>query len=163
MLSNFNSFSHFFWSSGSTSTTINVEPVVVLTLHFTNPLLDINIEKFLGDQDGRIVLIDAYLKKFKFTLCNIYAPNNAALQKVFIKNPSEILISKADISSLIIGDDWNVTLEAIDKKGGIQWKPTIYQGLVVKFMKKLNLVDILRIKNPGKWCFTTGGPDVEYD
>jgi len=110
--------------------------------------LDINIEKFLGDQDGRILLIDAYLKKFKFTLCNIYAPNNAALQKVFIKNPSEILISKADISSLIIGDDWNVTLEAIDKKGGIQWKPTIYQGLVVKFMKKLNLVDILRIKNP---------------
>jgi len=36
------------------------------------------------------------------------------------ENLTEMLISKADISNLIIGGDWNVTLEAVDKKGGIQ-------------------------------------------
>ena len=50
--------------------------------------------------------------------------------------------------------DWNVTLEAIDKKGGIQWKPSVYRDLLTEFMDELNLVDILRIKNPGKRCFT---------
>ena len=121
---------------------------------FINPLFEITFENSWEDEDGRIVLINAYFKTFKFSLCNIYAPNNAALQKVFIENLTEILISKADISNLIIGGDWNVTLEAVDKKGGIQWKPSVYRDLVAEFMDELNLVDILRIKNPGKRCFT---------
>jgi len=47
--------------------------------------------------------------------------------------------------------DWNVTLEAIDKKGGIQWKSSVYRDLLAEFMDELNLVDI---KHPGKRCFT---------
>ena len=50
--------------------------------------------------------------------------------------------------------DWNVTLEAVDKKGGIQWKLSVYRDLLAEFMDELNLVDILRIKNPSKRCFT---------
>ena len=38
---------------------------------------------------------------------------NTALQKAFIENLTEILISKADISNLIRVGDWNVTLEAV--------------------------------------------------
>ena len=117
-------------------------------------MFEITIENSWEDVDGRVVLINAYFKTFKFSLCNIYAPNNAALQKVFIENLAEILISKADISNLIVVGDWNVTLEAVDKKGGIQWKPSVYRDLLVQFMDELNLVDILRIKNPGKKCFT---------
>ena len=117
-------------------------------------MFDIKTENSWGDQDGRIVLINAYFKAFKFSLCNIYAPNNAALQKLFIESLGEILISKAEVSNLIVGGDWNVTLEAIDKKGGIQWKPTPYRNLVVGLMNKLNFDDILRTKNPDKKCFT---------
>ena len=36
----------------------------------------------------------------------------------------------------------------------IQWKPSVYRDLVAEFMDELNLVNILRIKNPGKRCFT---------
>ena len=100
------------------------------------------------------MLISAYFNTFKFSLCNIYAPNNTALQKAFIENLTEILISKADISNLITVGDWNVTLEAVDEKGGIQWKPSVYRDLLAEFMDELSLVDILRIKNPSKRCFT---------
>ena len=47
--------------------------------------------------------------------------------------------------------DWNVTLEAVDKKGGIQWKPI---EICLCSFDVLNLVDVLRIKNPSKRCFT---------
>ena len=70
---------------------------------FINALFEITFENSWEDEDSRIVLINAYFKTFKFSLCNIYAPNNAALQKVFIENLTEVLISKADISNLIIG------------------------------------------------------------
>ena len=66
------------------------------------------------------VKINAYVNAFKFSLCNIYAPDNTALE-----NLTEILISKTDISNLITVGDWNATLEAVDKKGGIQWKPLV--------------------------------------
>ena len=119
-----------------------------------NPLFEITLENSWEDEDGRIVLINAYFNTFKFSLCNIYAPNNTALQKAFVENLTEILISNADISNLISVGDWNVTLEAVDKKGGIQWKPSVYRDLLAAFMDELNLVDILRIKNPSKRGFT---------
>ena len=117
-------------------------------------MFEITLENSWEDEDGRIVLISAYFNTFKFSLCNIYAPNNTALQKAFIENLTEILISKAYISNLITVGDWNVTLEAVDKKGGIQWKPSVYRDLLAEFMDELSLVDILRIKNPSKRCFT---------
>ena len=43
----------------------------------------------------------------------------------FIENLTEILISKVEISKLIIVGDWNVTLSVVDKKGDIQWKPSV--------------------------------------
>ena len=53
-----------------------------------------------------------------------------------------------------MGGDWNATLESIDKKGGVQWKPTAYRDLIIELMNELKLVDILRVKNPSKKCFT---------
>ena len=100
------------------------------------------------------MLIKASFKEFKFTLCNIYAPNNSVLQKIFIETLGEILISKADISNLIVGGDWNAALESIDKRGGVQWKPTAYRDLIIELMSELKFVDILRVRKPNKKCFT---------
>ena len=33
----------------------------------------------------------------------------------------------------------DVTLEAVDKKGGVPWKPTIYRDKVVTMMEELHL------------------------
>ena len=92
---------------------------------FINPLFEITLENSWEDEDGRILLINANFNTVKFALCNIYAPNNTALQKAFIENLTETLILKTDVSNLIRVGDWNVTLEAIDTKGGIQWKPRV--------------------------------------
>ena len=81
---------------------------------FINPLFEITFENSWEEENGRIVLINTYFKTFKFSLCNIYAPNNTALQKVFIENLTEILISKAGISNLII----------------VQWKPSVYRDSI---------------------------------
>lgn len=60
-------------------------------------------------------------------MCNVYAPNNPTLQKVFVEVPEEFFFSKAVISDLILGGDWNTTLQSIEKKGGIQWKVIAYR------------------------------------
>ena len=59
-----------------------------------NPLFKITLEfeNSWEDDDGRIVLINADFDIVKFSLCNIYAPNNTALQKAFIENLTEILV-----------------------------------------------------------------------
>ena len=57
----------------------------------------------------------------------------------FLHNLNTYLVSNTDTGSLIIGGDWNVTLEAVDKKGGVPWKPTIYRDKVVTMMEELHL------------------------
>ena len=44
-----------------------------------NPLFENSLENSWEDEDGRIVLIKAYFNTVKFSLYNIYAPNNTAL------------------------------------------------------------------------------------
>ena len=64
------------------------------------------------------------------------------------------MITNIDTGNLIVGDDWDVTLEAVDKKGGSQWKPTSYRNQVISMMKEFSLIDVYRNLNPNKLCFT---------
>ena len=50
---------------------------------------------------------------------NIYAPNKGAQQELFIKNLGANLISKTDITRIIIAGDWNGSLFPKDKSGGL--------------------------------------------
>ena len=43
-------------------------------------------------------------------------------------------MSHTEISNLIVRGDWNVTLQAMDKKGGIPWRPTLYRDKLVSIM-----------------------------
>ena len=63
-------------------------------------------------------------------------------------------MSNTDIANVIIGGDWNVTLYAIDKKGGAPWKPNMYRDNLISMMEELELVDIFRKLNPSKLSFT---------
>ena len=63
-------------------------------------------------------------------------------------------MSKSSLSHVIIGGDWNVTLQAIDKQGGIQWKPTAYRYQITAMIEELDLIDVLRKKYPDKKNFT---------
>ena len=83
-----------------------------------NPSLSLAspIEKSSKDQEGRIVSINLTLEKVNFSLCNVYAPNDSQQQQVFLHNLNEYLMYNMDVENLIIGGDWNVTLQSLDKR-----------------------------------------------
>ena len=101
-----------------------------------------------SDKVGRIVLITCVLNSLKLSLVNIYAPNSQSEQLEFLQNLNNCLIDKSEISTLIVGGDWNCTLSKMDKTGGTIWKPTNYRNLVLTTMDAFDLVDIQRLRHP---------------
>ena len=71
------------------------------------PSENIKSEHFFKDSNGRIVLTTIEFNGFKLSLCNIYAPNNLTEQITFIQELKGFLMYKSEITSLIVGGDWN--------------------------------------------------------
>ena len=92
---------------------------------------DFQIEYSCSDAEGRIILANIRVNSFQISLCNIYAPNNLQMQNAFVKDLNQFLLSNANVSRLIVGGDWNVALGAIDKRGGIPWRPTTYRDYII--------------------------------
>ena len=59
-----------------------------------------------------------------------------------------------DVENLIIGGDWNVTLQSLDKRGGIPWKASTYRDSLISMMEELELIDVFRKQYPRKPCFS---------
>ena len=93
------------------------------------------------------MLITIVLNSLKLTLCNIYAPNNRTEQLEFLQKLNNCLIDKAELTTLIVGGDWNCTLLRNDKVGGKPWKATNYRNLVMTTMDIFDLIDIQRVKH----------------
>ena len=51
-------------------------------------------------------------------------------------------MSHTEINNLIVGGDWNVTFQAIDKKGGIPWRPTSCRDNLMVIMDDIGLIDV---------------------
>ena len=58
------------------------------------------------------------------------------------------MIDQSELTTLIIGGDWNCTLTKNDKKGGLPWRPTGFRNLILTTMDIFDLVDIQRVKHP---------------
>ena len=116
-----------------------------------------------SDADGRIILINLTYNGLKLSFCNIYAPNDHTQQVSFIQELNCLLIDKSEITTLIVGGDWNCTLSKKDKKGGSPWRPTAYRNLVNITMDTLDLVDIQRTRYPNvnKFCYRSKTLDVK--
>ena len=106
------------------------------------------VELFFTDKLGRIVLITIGINSLKLSLCNIYAPNNQTEQLEFLQELNNCLIDKAELTTLIVGGDWNCTLSRSDIVGGKPWKATNYRNLVLTTMDIFDLIDIQRVKHP---------------
>ena len=89
-----------------------------------NPLVQDKIDYCFNDKSGRIVLITIAINSLMLSLCNIYAPNNQAEQLEFLQELNNCLIDKSELTTLIVGGDWNCTLSKNDKIGGKPWKAT---------------------------------------
>ena len=77
------------------------------------------MEATAQDADGRIVSVNFIYSSGRISICNVYAPNDSQQQQKFLLNLNRYLVSNTEINSLIEGGDWNVTLQAMDKKGGL--------------------------------------------
>ena len=115
-----------------------------------------SIENSSKDRDGRIVSINLISKTANISLCNVYAPNDSQQQQqhTFLHNLNEYLMSNTDSSNLIIGGDWNVTLQSLDKRGGVPWKTSTYRNKLISMMEELELIDIFRNQYPQKLSFS---------
>ena len=77
------------------------------------------IKNSLSDNSRRIVFINLIHNCMELSLCNIYAPNDHADQLRFIEELyNNYLIEKSELTTLIIGGDWNCTLT---KKKNERW------------------------------------------
>jgi len=92
-------------------------------------------------------LINLIYNSAKISICNIYAPNDSQQQQKFLLTLNRDLMSHTEISNLIVGGDWNVTLQACDKKGGIPWRPTLYRDKLIAIMDEIGLIQMIQI-NP---------------
>ena len=119
-----------------------------------NPTAQIQVNYSYSDNSGRIVLITISLNGHNLTLCNIYVPNNQANQLQFMQELNNCIIDKTELTSLIVGGDWNCTLSKKDKIGGAAWRPTIYSNLIAATMEGFDLVDIQRVRHPKLQKFT---------
>ena len=95
-----------------------------------------------------MVSVDLSLNGSKFSLCNIYAPYDQ--RKQFLQDLSAYLMSNTDTERLIVGGDWNITLQPFDKRGGTPRKPTIARDKRLTMMKEFTLVDIFRERKQHK-------------
>ena len=99
-----------------------------------NPLVQDKIDYSFSDKSGRIVLITIVINSLMLSLCNVYAPTNQVEQLEFLQELNNCLIDKSELTTMIVGGDWNCTLSKNDKIGGKPWKETNYRNLVLTTM-----------------------------
>ena len=63
-------------------------------------------------------------------------------------------MSNTDTERLIVGGDWNITLQPIDKRGGTPWTSTITRDKRLTMMKEFALIDIFRERKQHKTNYT---------
>ena len=85
---------------------------VCILLH---PTKTCQIEYSFRNNTGRLVLTTIPLNSMKLSLCNIYAPNSQTEQLEFLQELNNCLINKSELSTLIVGGDWNCALTKKDK------------------------------------------------
>ena len=121
------------------------------------------VECIHRDSLGRILIMSTTFDSMKLSLCNIYAPNNNSDQLLFIQDLNNQLVDKSELTSLIIGGDWNCTLQKDDKKGGVPWRPTNYRNRILITMDALDLEDIYRKRHPklNKYSYTSKALNVK--
>ena len=75
-----------------------------------NPVSQPKIDYYYASDSGRIVLITITLNGQKLSLCNIYAPIDQVNQLQFMQELNNCIIDKTELTSLIVGGDWNCKL-----------------------------------------------------
>ena len=122
-------------------------------LHSSKPQFTIQIKWHSNRSREKILNWKLYNRREIFFSLQT-SPNNCHDRNDFMKALSQQLISKTDTSKVIVSGDWNITLDRIDKLGGLPWKTTSGRNTLVDLMEELNLSDIYRELHPKSKSFT---------
>ena len=93
-----------------------------------NPTSNLQISSIENDPSGRYIIMKIIIEGANYFLIRVYAPTDNREQENFMQWLSVNLISKTDTSRVIIVGDWNITLNKLDKHGGLTWKETTYRN-----------------------------------
>ena len=105
-----------------------------------------SIHNTILDPNGRYVIIDMEIDDVRFTLANVYGPNEDNPE--FYCKLIEIIETLPN-DNRIIGGDFNFVLDIeLDKKGGRDTTNSRAQSCVRAWMESTDLIDIWRLQHP---------------
>lgn len=117
-----------------------------------NNNFDQKVENFKTDVNGNFILLDMKIQGTKVTLINLYGPNEDNPQ--FYRTLKE-KYSEYENDFLIICGDWNLVLNPeIDTFNYRHTNNPKARQIVSNLMDEDDLIDIWRIMNEDKKCFT---------
>ena len=106
---------------------------------------------------GRLQTLKCNINNCVITIANIYAPNSDNDRKTFFEVLVQLLVSYDYGDRIIMGGDFNITLEKEDKFGGLDSKSKS-RNVLKEMIKTFDLVDIWRERNKGIKRFTWEQP-----
>jgi endonuclease/exonuclease/phosphatase family metal-dependent hydrolase len=113
------------------------------------------VDKIL-DKYGRYIVLKVKVGDLNFNLINVYSPSKESEKAKFISYLAQLLdssnITAAD--NTILGGDWNITLDAMDKMGGTVFQNSKAASEINTMKDTYNLVDIWRLRNGNKRRYT---------
>ena len=110
------------------------------------------IHRATSDSIGRFIILDITLGDLRFTIANIYGPNEDKPE--FFENFINIFESFTNEYRLIAGDFNLILHNELDKKGGKPFSHIKSQEKILDWIKNTDLVDIWRVKHPDEKSFT---------
>ena len=117
-----------------------------------SPTVNIHIDTYNYDYEGRIICADITLSNTKLRLLNVYAPNIPCERRIFIKNLHAYLITSREI---IMGGDWNcVENLSLDKLGGDIYRGNDGANELIQLKQDFFLKDIFRTRYPKRKLFS---------
>uniref|UniRef100_A0A3B3DKH2 Reverse transcriptase domain-containing protein n=1 Tax=Oryzias melastigma TaxID=30732 RepID=A0A3B3DKH2_ORYME len=101
---------------------------------------------------GRMQAVKLRIEELNFTILNIYAPNAGGERESFFE-VIKLELEKCKEDQLILGGDWNCTLEPSRDRTGIE--PNIRSSKLLKSITRhYSLVDVWRTKHPTQKEYT---------
>ena len=119
-----------------------------------NPASEFQVSIVEIDPHWRYLITKIQVEHTIFYVINVYALNGYHEQEQFIRILGEKLVSKTGTTKLIISDDWNATVNKIDKWRGLPWKETTCRNSIIDLMEELYMLDIYRQFHADNKSFT---------
>ena len=118
--------------------------------------LQFELKSVKKDSQGRFVIVEALVQDSPVLLINIYAPNNTYDAVDFYENLRTTLL-ESDYDQdhkFIMGGDFHVPLSLQFNSYGSKTEKQDVVTKIHELMLDFNLVDIWRLRNPDKKCYT---------